>query len=65
MTCLLPHGNRKLNKKMKTKRKGDKKGSKRTKIHKKNLSKKISTISSDTDKTCNDDTINCQKKKLM
>ena len=65
MTCLLPHGNKKLNKKMKTKRKGAKRGSKSTKIHKKKLSKKISTISSETDKTCNDDTINCQKKKLL
>jgi len=72
MTCLLPRGNKKLNKKMKTKKgpkkkinKRSKKGSKKTKIHKKNLSKKISTISSDTDKTCNDNTINCQKKELL
>ena len=69
MTCLLPRGNKKLNKKMKTK-KGTKKINKRskrskTKIHKKKLSKKISTISSDTDKTCNGDTINCQKTKLL
>ena len=77
MTCLLPRGNKKLNKKMKTKKgskkinkrsKRSKRGSKSTKIHKKNLSKKISTISSDigkTDKTCNDNTINCQKTKLL
>ena len=43
MTCLLPHGNKKLNKKMKTK-KGSKKINKRSK-----RTKKISKIS---DKIC-------------